>query len=251
MERGLAEKRRKRRSWTRPRPEGWADRPLNLATMERGTLVLRAADLIRGRILAGDVAPGRRLEPMRRLAAELGVSLPSVREAIAQLRGEGLVEVRHGVGCFVTRRPHVARSLRAAVRRSTRREMGEMRVVVDPAVASAAARHATRGRAANLLSAQWELEAARRSGSPEAYVDADLEFHVCVARAAGGQVAVATQRLAAAVLRPVLRARASGLADDGELANLHRTLADAIEGGRPHRAARAARAIALRETVPK
>lgn len=240
-----------RKRWRRrPARETWGSRVLALATLERGTLPIRAARLIRNRILAGDVRPGERLESLRVLATELGISLPTAREAIAELRGEGLVEVRHGVGCFVARRPRAARTLKATVRRAARREIAEMRVVVDPAVASTAAVRATRGGLQALVSATWDLRAARRSLDPESFTDADLEFHRCVAAAARGPIGVAAHRLGATVLRPGLRAGAASLADNERLARLHDRLAEAIEQRRPTRAARAARGIALIEAQP-
>jgi DNA-binding FadR family transcriptional regulator len=187
---------------------------------------------------------------MRTLAAELGISLPSVREAIAQLRGEGLVDVRHGIGCFVVRRVRVARSLKAATRRAARREVADLRVVVEPAVAGIAAQRRTPAGVRELLGATWEREAARRSGDPEKYVDADIEFHARVAAAARGPIGVAAHRLASMALRPTLQANAAELASDDRLAALHRALADAVADGRPLRAVRAARAVAWIETRP-
>jgi GntR family transcriptional repressor for pyruvate dehydrogenase complex len=201
-------------------------------------------------ILVGDLRPGERLAPMRALATEFGISLPSVREAVAQLRGEGLVEVRHGIGCFVVRRPRIARALKAATRRAARREVAELRVVVEPAVAGIAARRRTSAGVRDLLGATWEREAARRSGDPRTYVDADLDFHARVAAAARGPIGVAAHRLAGETLRPVMEANAAALAGDDRLAALHRMLADAVADGRPMRAVRAARAIVLIETQP-
>ena len=237
--------------WRKPRKlRPWAGRIPNLATLERQTLPARAAGLIRRRILDGRVRRGARLDSMRYLAAELGISVPTVREAIAQLRGEGLIDVRHGIGCFVVRRPRAARALKAATRRAARREIGDMRVVVEPAVAGIAARRGARARIGDLLSATWELEASRRGRDPEAFMDADLEFHRCVAAAAGGPIGIAAQRLAGIVMRPVMRAAAAEQSDDDRLAELHRALADAIGQGRELRAIRAARAIAWIETRP-
>jgi DNA-binding FadR family transcriptional regulator len=206
--------------------------------------------MIRGRILAGAVQPGRRLEPMRVLASDLGVSLPSVREAIAQLRGEGLVEVRHGIGCYVARRPRAARALRASVRQAARREAAEMRLTVDPAVARAAARRATAPALRELVSAMFEREAALRSDNAAAYVEAERAFHLALARAARGSMGIAFHRMMATLLGPTARATAARDASDPHLSELHRALVDAVERGREHRAARAARLIAWHETRP-
>ena len=60
-----------------------------------------AASLER-RILEGSLKPGDRLPPERELAAEFGVSRPSLREAIQKLATKGLVQTRQGGGTCVT-----------------------------------------------------------------------------------------------------------------------------------------------------
>ena len=56
------------------------------------------------RILEGSLKPGDRLPPERELAAELGVSRPSLREAIQKLASKGMLQSRQGGGTYVTDR---------------------------------------------------------------------------------------------------------------------------------------------------
>src|SRR5690554_1273687 len=53
-------------------------------------------------VVAGNLKAGDRLPTESELAETFGVSRTVVREAIAQLRHEGLVETRRGVGAFIT-----------------------------------------------------------------------------------------------------------------------------------------------------
>jgi GntR family transcriptional repressor for pyruvate dehydrogenase complex len=62
-----------------------------------------AASLER-RILEGSLKPGDRLPPERELSLELGVSRPSLREAIQKLASKGMVQSRQGGGTYVTDR---------------------------------------------------------------------------------------------------------------------------------------------------
>ncbi|UCV02241.1 GntR family transcriptional regulator [Dechloromonas denitrificans] len=62
-----------------------------------------AASLER-RILEGSLKPGDRLPPERELSTELGVSRPSLREAIQKLASKGMVQSRQGGGTYVTDR---------------------------------------------------------------------------------------------------------------------------------------------------
>lgn len=178
------------------------------------------------------------------LAQELHVSLSVVREAMATLRAIGLVEVRHGVGSFVARRPRPARVLKAANRRATRRELDELRTGLDGVIAAAASRRGTPHRLREVRFALGERRLASRSGDPNIFTDADLEFHHRVAQAAGNALATSLHRMACVGLRSHLGAKARRLANDRRLDDLHAALVDAIEAGRQGSAARAAATIA-------
>ncbi|MBV9491690.1 MAG: FadR family transcriptional regulator, partial [Verrucomicrobia bacterium] len=65
-------------------------------------LYVQIADPIRSLIKAGEFPPGSRLPAERELARRLGVSRPSVREALIALEVEGHVDVRPGSGIVVT-----------------------------------------------------------------------------------------------------------------------------------------------------
>ncbi|MGZ2373494.1 DNA-binding FadR family transcriptional regulator [Sinorhizobium medicae] len=65
-------------------------------------LPARIAAKIGREITEGRIAPGEKLPTENLLATTFGVSRSVVREAIAQLRNEGLVETRQGVGAFAT-----------------------------------------------------------------------------------------------------------------------------------------------------
>src|SRR5947209_6594597 len=72
-----------------------------IQTIEPRRLYRQIADQIRTVIHAGEFRTGARLPPERDLARQLGVSRPSVREALIALEVEGLVEVRIGSGIYV------------------------------------------------------------------------------------------------------------------------------------------------------
>lgn len=66
-----------------------------------GALYQQVAAAIREAILSGEFAPGAPLPSETQLIARYQVSRPTVRNAVAALRAEGLIEVRHGKGSFV------------------------------------------------------------------------------------------------------------------------------------------------------
>src|SRR6185369_11332598 len=72
-----------------------------IQTIEPRRLYRQIADQLRGLVERGEYAIGSKLPPERDLALQLGVSRPSVREALIALEVEGLVEVRMGSGVYV------------------------------------------------------------------------------------------------------------------------------------------------------
>ena len=69
--------------------------------IEPRRLYRQIADQLRQLIQTGEFAVGSKLPAERDLATKMGVSRPSVREALIALEVEGLVEVRMGSGIYV------------------------------------------------------------------------------------------------------------------------------------------------------
>lgn len=88
---------------------------------------LQLADLLRADITSGRIPPGELLPYEGRLEQEHGVSRPTVRRALAVLRGEGLVYTERGYGTRVVQqqtRQHikVPRAARIVCRMPTEAE---------------------------------------------------------------------------------------------------------------------------------
>ena len=62
------------------------------------------ADVLRSRMASGELGPGSRLPSEHELVEVYGVARGTVRQAIVQLRSEGLIDSVHGVGSFVRER---------------------------------------------------------------------------------------------------------------------------------------------------
>lgn len=73
--------------------------------ISRPPLTAQAVAVLRAGIQRGEWGIGDRLPSEPRLAADLGISRSTLREAIRQLVADGLLEARHGVGTFVARVP--------------------------------------------------------------------------------------------------------------------------------------------------
>ncbi|WP_030171361.1 GntR family transcriptional regulator [Streptomyces sp. NRRL S-813] len=84
-----------------------------------GALYQQVAAAIREAILSGEFAPDSLLPSEAQLVARYGVSRPTVRNAIAALRAEGLIDVRHGKGSFVRSDGHPALTLERRITHTT------------------------------------------------------------------------------------------------------------------------------------
>ena len=144
------------------------------------------------RILDGALKPGDRLQPERELAAELGVSRPSLREAIQKLVSKGLLHSRQGGGTYVTDRLDAGFTdpWQEMLRQhpDIQADLLEFRGMLECEAAALAASRATEADLLRIGAAFERLEAVFAEGtSPEVLaqqVDADLSFHQAIAEAA-------------------------------------------------------------------
>jgi DNA-binding FadR family transcriptional regulator len=145
-------------------------------------LYVQIADQIRALIGNGEVALGARLPAERDLARQLGVSRPSLREALIALEVEGLLDVRVGSGIYVTRpgeRPRGA-ALDDAYGPF---EVIRARWMIESECAALAAKNGSPAQLRAIRRAHEELQKeAKRHHNP---LDADRAFHVRIAEATG------------------------------------------------------------------
>lgn len=144
----------------------------------------RIAEEIGRGIAAGRFASGDRLPTEHILAQTFGVSRSVVREAIAQLRNEGMVETRQGVGAFVTdpqRRATIRVEQASLADPVSLRNFFQLRLPLEIEAARLAARHSTPTEIAALDAALDGMVQAR--DWLDEGVKADLAFHRALAAA--------------------------------------------------------------------
>lgn len=193
---------------------------------------------LRSAIADGVLAPGARVPSEAQLSQGYEVSRTVVREAVSQLRAEGLVETFQGRGSFIAAAPG-ARGGRAdsgivlPVRRSARDVM-ELRLAIECEAAALAARRRTRAQIEVLDRALADLRQAVRTGG--GVVGPDWAIHMAVAVASGNPLLIGVMESLGA--QSVLRHRAS--VDDIDLVDPehgallvheHAAIRDAVERG--------------------
>lgn len=153
-------------------------------SIEPRRLYRQIADQIRALIRAGEFPAGSRLPPERDLAKQLGVSRPSVREALIALEVEGLVEVRIGSGIYVlapsARHAEVPAAGEAAAGPF---ELMRARYVIESECAALAAKSAKKPQIAAIEEAIAEMEREHAGGRHP--LSGDRLFHLRVAEATG------------------------------------------------------------------
>jgi GntR family transcriptional repressor for pyruvate dehydrogenase complex len=148
-------------------------------------LYQQIADQIRGLIQGEQFLPGARLPAERELAHQLGVSRPSLREALIALEIDGSVEIRSGSGVYVCTPVE-----RAA---STMRSMGESplelmqaRAVIEGTVVALACVRMTPEGLASLRAALQAMRADIADGRDP--LAQDRRFHLAIASLSGNSV---------------------------------------------------------------
>lgn len=141
------------------------------------------ADQLRELIRLGRFGIGSRLPPERELAQQLGVSRPSVREALIALEIGGCVEVRMGAGVYVRGTGDAAATTGLG---ESPLELMQARVVLEGGLMPQACARATPEGLAAVREALDAMREAMAAGRPA--LDADRRFHLAVAALAGNSV---------------------------------------------------------------
>lgn len=147
------------------------------------------ANQIAMRIQVGEFVPGERLPSERELAERLGVSRPSIREALIALEIEGLVDVRVGTGVFVL--PNAVQAGLDAGRVSPAPEIGpfdllDARLIIEPECVALTAQRASPAQIAEIAAAHRAM-----AGTP-APGEQDRNFHEAIGAACGNAALAAT-----------------------------------------------------------
>jgi GntR family transcriptional repressor for pyruvate dehydrogenase complex len=208
-------------------------------------LVDRVASVLRERVLGGGLAPGAQLHSEAAMATSFGVSRPVVREAIARLKSEGLLDSRQGKGVFV----HTDAMMRplkigAAAGNSLRTvlEIVELRRAIEAEAAALAALRRSPGDVEKMRRALADLDAAvvaGRDGVPE-----DVHFHRTIAEATGNEQFLAVLQFLGQYLLGATRVTRANEATREDFARQvreeHRAVLLAIEKKSPSEARKAA-----------
>lgn len=165
------------------------------------------SDKIIDLIESKELLPGERLPSEQELMKELNVGRGTIREAIKSLVSRNIVEIRRGVGTFVSENTGVVQDPLAFSfidnKNKLVKDSMDVRLLLEPSIAKWAARNATESEILEIVELSNKIETAILNG--EDYSDLDVEFHT--------KIAISSRNLVVENLIPILNTNIRTLID--------------------------------------
>lgn len=198
-------------------------------------VAMRVVEHIREALEKGTSKPGDKLPPEREFAATLGISRSSLRSGLGYLAAMGLLQVRHGVGAFLSDSPTQfgAASLPFldALHGYDMHQLFEARRLLEGQIASLAAERTTERHLQQMAEELEEMDAT--VDQPKEYLIHDVRFHRIIAQAAGNSILAAIMESLTGALYEARRAETEQVADLRVTTKFHRDIYRAIRSGNP------------------
>jgi DNA-binding FadR family transcriptional regulator len=145
------------------------------------------------------------------LAEQLGVGRNTVREAVRALTHAGLLECRQGDGTYVRATSELSGAMLRRLRQAEQLEILEVRRALEVESARLAATRRTDEDIVRIEAALAERDRAWELDDPDAFVEADLAFHMSVAHATHNLVLIDLYEDFSAALRASITAAGTSL----------------------------------------
>lgn len=183
---------------------------------------------IRNDIKAGKFKTGEKIPPEPSLMELYGVGRSTIREAVKSLTLSGILTVKQGFGTLVNAVP--TEPIEQRLRRSDFEEINQVRSVLEQEIVLLASRNRTESDLEVIATA---LETRKQAIERESRLDcanADIEFHLAIARASGNRVLADLYESFTVIIRDFFAKRApSGITHFAMSHHLHQTLFKAIQ----------------------
>ena len=189
-------------------------------------------------IVSGGIAPGENLPREELLAERMKVSRTALREAMKVLSAKGLIESRQKTGTLVRDTLHwnqldadvLAWRCASMPTDDFVEKLAEMREVIEPYAAAAAAR---RRSAEQVAAIETAYEAMAAATDREQWAEADLAFHEAVLHATCNELMISLFSVVATALGSYLELSASKAGDFKYSLPHHKKVLDAIRRRQP------------------
>jgi GntR family transcriptional regulator, transcriptional repressor for pyruvate dehydrogenase complex len=199
-------------------------------------LAERVADEIAQLIEKNEYKKGERLPNEFQLAESLNVGRGTIREAIKLLASKNIVEIRRGLGTFVTEKTglvndplglhFVENKERLAV------DLMELRMMIEPEIAALAAERASDEDIRKIQEACQAVEQKIQNKQP--FTEEDIRFHEAIAESCKNQVVPNVIPVIHSAVRELIKATNAQLTE--LTIKTHRAVVDAIAQRDPEKA---------------
>lgn len=151
----------------------------------RKSLADEVAENLQQQIAAGRYKVNEQLPIEPELMKTFGVGRSTIREAIKLLVNSGYLRVQQGVGTFVADTSGVNEPLSQRMKRAAKADLDEVRQLLELKIAEKAARKRSAADVKKMTRHLEKRKKAAEAGELQTCVEADIQFHIAVAEAAG------------------------------------------------------------------
>ncbi|NHA07230.1 FadR family transcriptional regulator [Mucilaginibacter sp. HC2] len=156
--------------------------------IHKKSLAEEVAEQLRKAIADGKYKTGEQLPTEPELMKQFGVGRSSVREAIRILANSGLLRVQQGVGTFIEAPAGINEPFHQRLKRAEAYDLDEVRQLLEMKIAEKAAVNRTEADLKKIKTKLDKRTAMAFGGTMEECIEADIEFHMSIAEAAGNPI---------------------------------------------------------------
>ncbi|WP_212003511.1 FadR/GntR family transcriptional regulator [Chitinophaga sp. HK235] len=191
----------------------------------------RVINAIQKDISQGIYKPGQKIPTEPELMVQYAVGRSTIREAIKTLAMSGVLRVQQGSGTYVNESVQ-AESLDQRLRRADFEEINQVRRMLDYEIVKLAAQHHTKAGLADMKKFLEQRKKAILEQQYNACMEADIAFHLSIAKASGNHVLADLYRSFTAVIRDFFAKRDTESISHFAISHhLHEQLYEAIKSG--------------------
>lgn len=184
---------------------------------------------LKNKVFSGAYKVGDRLPSEPQLMEEFGVGRSTLREAIKVLVHAGILDVKQGKGTRILSLEWKSdTSFNQLLPHADRKDVNEARAMLDQEVAILAARRRTDEDLMNIKTCLDQRFKALQKGNYASYVEADINFHLAIAKASGNQVLYNLYQSFTPVLRKILSSLIIHVTNYNDNSEIHEDLFQAI-----------------------
>lgn len=156
--------------------------------IRKKSLAEEVAEQLQRQITEGKLKEGDKLPIESELMKVFGVGRSTIREAVKMLLNRGNLSVQQGRGTFVESQMPASEPFEQRLKRADIRDLYDVRKILEAAIAERAALHRTEQDLKEIQKYVTERKISAKDGMLKECIEADIHFHVAVAKATHNEI---------------------------------------------------------------